>query len=94
MPTLRTLGALVVVLAIINFAAYVAIAFYLHGDAWNGYSAAGHYFLREHARYTEVTRGVYQFSWWYSLVLMVHWAFAVIICFIPHFRDKRPFKRQ
>ena len=54
---------------------------YLGGDALNGRVEAGHYFLSDHGRLTEVSQGVFAYSWWHHVSLyalppltMVIWA--------------------
>src|SRR5262245_54550942 len=45
LETKKALCVVIVVIGIVNFIAYVSIAGYLGGDAVNGHSENGHYFL-------------------------------------------------
>lgn len=87
MPLWRKVARWFTALAVVNFVIFIALFFYLGGDAWNGYAEAGHYFLRLQTKLTEVTRGVYLFSWWYSLQLMVHGVIALCIAGCWHSRE-------
>lgn len=69
--TARSSALLLFWLAIANFSAFVAIALVLGGDAWNGHVLHGHYFLGMNMRYTEVSRGVFVYSYWHVASLMV-----------------------
>jgi hypothetical protein len=48
--------------AIANFAVFVVIAILLNGDAINGHSAAGHYYLCAHGSCHEVDRATFIYS--------------------------------
>lgn len=64
---------------IVNFAVYVAVAYWLGADAVNGYSHAGRYSLAMHGRSTEVTTGVFEFSLWYTRVLIGHFVLGLVL---------------
>lgn len=51
-------------LAVANFVALWVIGFALGGNALNGMSAEGHYYLGSDGKYFEVSRAVFQFSAW------------------------------
>ena len=53
--------------AAVNFFAFVAMSFYLGGDALQGYSRDGHYFLGRHSTFTEVSPAVFNYSRWHAL---------------------------
>jgi hypothetical protein len=53
----------IAILFFANFAACGAIAVSIGGDALNGKVEGDRYFLRLHSRYTEVSRGVYIYSY-------------------------------
>lgn len=53
--------------AVANFLAFVAGSIYLGGDALNGYVHAGHYFLCAHGHCVEVSRAVWQYSYWHAI---------------------------
>lgn len=68
--------AVISVFGMANFSIYMAISVSLGGDALNGHTAAGHYFLASHGRFTEVTRGVYLYSICHTLLTIAWFAFA------------------
>jgi hypothetical protein len=62
LETKKALCVLAIVIGILNFIAYVTIAGYLGGDAVNGHTENGHYFLMSHGKATEVSEAVYNYS--------------------------------
>jgi hypothetical protein len=58
------------ILAGINFMVFFAVSVYLGGDALNGYSTVGHYFLCAHGHCIEVSRTVWCYSYWHALTAM------------------------
>ena len=59
------------IVAVMNFASFVIIAQVIGGDAVNGHQAAGHYYLANHGRLTEVSRTIFEYSRWHTLSLFV-----------------------
>jgi len=55
----------------INFVAFAIISLLIGGDAWNGHVIHGHYFLGEKGKFTEVSRAVFEYSWWHVLSLII-----------------------
>ena len=80
---------IVSLLWIANFAVYVGVAIWLGGDAFNGHSDAGRYFLAMRGHLTEVSRGVFQFSRWYTYILFAHFAVAFVFGVIQWRADQR-----
>jgi len=76
------------VLALVNFFSFVAISLYIGGDAINGHQAAGHYFLSNHGKLTEVSRTVFKYSQWHALSVFVTHSSAILVGWLA-FR-KRP----
>jgi hypothetical protein len=69
-------------LAIISFAAFVFTAICLGGDALNGHTESGRYFLSWHGRSTEVSSTVFNYSRFHalaSIALMVLAAGSVLL---------------
>jgi hypothetical protein len=60
----------------VNFASYCLIAFLLGGDAVNGYSSEGTYFLAMNGFETEVSKPVYMYSMVHTLLLFLN-----VLCF-------------
>ena len=71
-----------------NFFLYVLVASLLGGDAVNGRAEAGHYFLANHGRTTEVSSTVFHFSLWYTYLLIAHFAVAAVCVVILVRADK------
>lgn len=76
------------ILALINLFAFGLMAVALGGDALGGKREGGHYYLSNRGRLTEVSAGVY----WYSFVhaisaICTHTAFAV--AFVRPFTAQR-----
>lgn len=65
---MRHVRRLVVLLGILNFAAFVAGCALLGGDAWSGAAVAGHYFLGNSGHYREVGPAVFVYSWWHRWI--------------------------
>ena len=60
--TTKALWVSAIVVGILNFLAFGIIATYLGGDAVNGRSENGRYFLSNHGKETEVSQGVFNYS--------------------------------
>jgi hypothetical protein len=71
-------------LAVINFTSFMAVNLYLGGDASNGYTKNGHYFLGSHGHYTEVASDVWTYSYYHShSVWVTHLlVFALVALFL------------
>jgi hypothetical protein len=66
-------------IAIVNFVVFVAVAIPLGGDAINGTARDGHYYLREHATYTEVSKPVFVYSTIHTLSLFITHPLGIIV---------------
>jgi len=55
----------VVAFGAINFFSCMLIAKWIGGDAVNGKIVDGHYFLRDHGHYIEVSAAVFTYSLWH-----------------------------
>jgi hypothetical protein len=71
-------------LVMLNFFAFVLGSTYLGGDALNGQHQAGHYFVCAHGHCTEVSKAVWQYSYWHAYAAIGGFIslFAVIAFFI------------
>ena len=65
-------------IAILSFAAFVIAATILGGDALNGQTENGRYFLSWHGRATEVSAFVFRYSWYHAIASFVLLALAAI----------------
>jgi hypothetical protein len=79
---LPKLCSIVVAVGLLNFILFLAGAFYLGGDAWNG-KVEGHkyyvwgYHLGQKG-YTEVSRAAFDYSRWHVYSVMVTWPLAIV----------------
>jgi hypothetical protein len=64
----------------VNFIAFLAMIFYLGGDALNGYVRDGHYFLGLHSNgpFTEVSPAVFSYSRWHALSVIMSFGFILV----------------
>jgi hypothetical protein len=78
--------------AIVNFFAFVLTAFYLGGDAVNGYARAGHYFLGAHSKgpFTEVSGSIFTYSLWHTFSVIGSLLFFLIVGIWQRFRPAQP----
>jgi len=74
-PIIRAIAAVTAV----NFVAFVAMTFYLGGDALNGHVRDGHYFLGLHSNgpFTEVSPAVFSYSKWHAFTVIASIGFVL-----------------
>ena len=77
-------------IAMLNFFAFWYGALILGGDAFNGKEDGGRFFVGMHGKYTEVTEGVYRYSRFHFLSLLVTHSSGMIAGLILWWR-KDPF---
>ena len=65
-------------LTAVNFIAFWIAAFLLGGDAVNGHSGGGHYFLCAHRSCHEVSKAVFAYSYCHAMSVIVTF-FALIV---------------
>src|SRR5215510_4363067 len=53
-------------LGFLNFLTFMIMSSLIGGDAANGYVERGHYYVRDHARITEVSKSVFEYSLWHA----------------------------
>ena len=61
----------------------------LGGTALGGYIADGRYFLNNHNVFTEVTRAVWMWSLFHTIVTLVSWAALVGVALYVRWRARR-----
>jgi len=71
-----------VVVAMVNFFSFVAIASANGGDAINGYKRDGRYFVCQHGGCTEVSRNFWWYSYWHCISMWITHGSALIAGFI------------
>ena len=80
----------ILLIAMLNFFAFWYGALILGGDAVNGKEEGGRFFVGAHGKYTEVTEGVYRYSRFHVLSLLVTHSLGMVAGFILRWR-KDPF---
>jgi hypothetical protein len=66
-PGWRIAGRIWFGTTVLNFVSFAAIASLLGGDALNGHARDGHYYLVSHNAAIEVSKTVYDYSWWHAV---------------------------
>lgn len=72
------LYAAIVLLGLLNFFVFFCTAMYLGGDAINGHSSNGHYYLADHGHLTEVSRAVFAYSKWHVISVWITHPLAIV----------------
>jgi hypothetical protein len=85
---MKKLPAIVFVIAIVNFLAFIIGAAVLGGDAVNGKSEAGRYYVANHGKLTEVSRAAFTYSRLHCHAVWVTHPLA-LLCGLLLFRQKR-----
>ena len=63
--------------AVVNFLAFVFVTTQIGGDALNGHSDHGRYYLSDHGKLTEVSKAVYVYSLCHALSLLITHPLAI-----------------
>ena len=87
--TLRSILNLIVVIGLINFAAFGIIASLIGGDAVSGTVEQGRYYLASHGRLTEVTEAVFHYSLAHAISVFVTHPLAIAAIGALQFLDWR-----
>ena len=77
-------------IAILNFGAFIIMTLVLGGDAINGTAANGHYYLMSHGKYTEVGRGLFEYSIVHALSQIVTMPVAAVVLIRARLRWSNP----
>ncbi len=72
-------GTLLAVMVVLFLCHFVSHVFVLSGDAFNGKVDGDRYFLGSRGQYTEVSEGVYRYSQWLGLALIVVFPFCLVV---------------
>ena len=73
----------------VNFAIFGLVAVAIGGDAINGHTTDGHYYLANHGRLTEVTKGVYFYSYAHCLSVFVLAPVVIIAAIADRFSKRK-----
>jgi hypothetical protein len=72
----------------VNFIVFCAGALFLGGDALNGRVEEGRYYLSMYGRLTEVTHGVYTYSRWHAISVIL--SVACVLVWYLSMRLRKP----
>lgn len=75
-------------MGVLNFLVFIVIDMILGGDALNGKTVAGHYFLGNHGVYTEVNYSVYMYSSFHAASLFITHPLAMLCGFVANRKGK------
>jgi hypothetical protein len=89
-PITRT----VAIVALVDFAVFIAVSLVLGGDGLNGVEKGGHYFVSNHGTLTEVSYGAWLFSRIQSVTLLVLWPLMLLCLVVDSLRQREPAEEQ
>ena len=67
-----------ILLGAVNFFSFIAMTFYLGGDAMNGMIKDGHYYLNQKGHYTETTKAIFIYSKLHFMSLIITHPLALL----------------
>ena len=70
------------IFALLNFLTFVVIAAQIGGDAWNGHSENGRYFLDSHGHLTEVSHFVFSYSYFHVVAVFATWPVGMLSAYM------------
>lgn len=82
------------VVTIINFGVWGVVNSVIHGDAVNGKINHGKYYVAMKGRYTEVTRGVYLYSYVHTCTNFVLFPATILSGFLGIRHSSTPKKKE
>lgn len=91
---IRIARRVTLLIGILNFVVFVALATYLGGDAVNGKTEGGRYYLYGPRKsggkgYTEVSQQVFTYSKWHVYSIFATWPFVMAVAFVEARNRKR-----
>src|SRR5436190_12067325 len=87
--TIQRICNVALLLAVVNFLAFMLISSYLGGEALTGKIEDGHYFLRYRSRYTEVSATIFAYTRLHALSLFVTFPLAIVAAFFIYRTSSR-----
>ena len=69
-------------LSLATFFSFVFVATYLGGEALNGKTEAGQYYLSWHGHLTQVSRAIFQYSYIHAMTALVLVPITMIVSFV------------
>lgn len=74
----------IAILGVVNFVSFFVIAVAIGGDAMNGRTIDGHFYLANHGRLTEVSEAVYTYSLWHVRSVFVTHPLAMLTGYLAN----------
>jgi len=75
-------------LCALNFVVFCLVAVGIGGDAVNGKIVAGHFYLAEHGKLTEVSEAVFTYSLWHVRSLFVTHPLAILTGYLAKMEQR------
>lgn len=76
---LRIIGYTVVLIAVLNFLAFMIVDFCIGGDAFNGKIEGGRYFVADHGRFTEVSPRIWYYSRSHAISIFITHPLGILL---------------
>lgn len=87
---LRRLYLIGIAVGAINFLAFIIGAAVLDGDAMNGKTENGRYYVAYKGKYTEVSKSVFTYSRWHVYSVWVTFPIAMLCGFLLEVQKRNP----
>ena len=91
---MKYLAYTLVAIGILNFASYVIVALSLGGDAVNGKTEGGRFYLCEHGHYTEVSQSIFEYSRYHTYSVWMTHPLAMLGAYLLYRENQSEKKRQ
>lgn len=75
---IKIIAGILIGIATLNFIAFFIVAICVGGDAINGKTEGGHYFVADHGKLTEVSRALWIYSRIHACSVMVTYPVAIV----------------
>ncbi len=86
-PTIDRICGVIKVIGVLNFLAFVAVALWIGGDAVNGHTIDGRFFLSNHGKFTEVSEAVYRYSYAHAVSVWITFPMAFLVALLQQRRN-------
>ena len=86
--TFKTAFKIYNVVILVNFAAFVVVYVVIGGDAIQGHSAFGYYFVCSHGKCREVSEAVFHYSWWHTQSVYFTIFIGMVVALVDWVRSK------
>lgn len=68
---MKYLASILILVGMLNFAAFMVATMILGGDAVNGKADGQRYYVGNHGRYTEVSQSTFEYSRWHTYSIWI-----------------------